>query len=310
MEPDDKREPAPIPVTVVMRSYNDAPLLPRTLSALDAQRGVEVRLAVFESASSDGSPEIFEAHGYARMTSLKPGEYRSSKVLNLGVREADTEVVCFLNSDAVLEGDGVLRALAERLLAKGDTAGVFARQVVRADAGFLTRLEYEQAFDRRAELGRAARWMTLVCSAVRRSVWEQVPFDERLTFAEDAVWSEAVMALGYETVYVADAAAEHSHEYTPAQRYRRAYGDAAALAALPDAGEPPRGVLAGFWIPWLKRSIKTALRCSAKGKPWMAPVAAAHLRQQLRGEWHGARAGWDHFHGAGGGAGEQPVFRG
>ena len=41
---------ARIPVTVVMRSYNDAALLPRTLAALDAQQGVELKLFVYESA--------------------------------------------------------------------------------------------------------------------------------------------------------------------------------------------------------------------------------------------------------------------
>ena len=50
----------PIPVTVVMRSYNDADLLPRTLAALDRQQGVMIELIVIESASTDNSLEIMK----------------------------------------------------------------------------------------------------------------------------------------------------------------------------------------------------------------------------------------------------------
>ena len=53
----------PIPVTVVMRSYNDADLLPRTLAALDRQVGVLIELIVIESASTDHSLEILEKYG-------------------------------------------------------------------------------------------------------------------------------------------------------------------------------------------------------------------------------------------------------
>ena len=71
-----------ISLTVVVRSFNDAALLPRTLAALDAQRGVEVRLHVCESASTDNSQAILDAHGYTRCTRLAPASYWSSEVLN------------------------------------------------------------------------------------------------------------------------------------------------------------------------------------------------------------------------------------
>ena len=48
-----------------MRSYNDAALLPRTFAGLDKQRGVDITLIVFESASTDDSPNIIREHGCA-----------------------------------------------------------------------------------------------------------------------------------------------------------------------------------------------------------------------------------------------------
>ena len=199
-----------IPVSVVMRSYNDAELLPRTLKALDEQQGVDVELIVIESASTDNSLDILEQHGVDVMEQLKPGGYKSSLVLNRGAFLAANELVAFVNSDAILLDPLSLRRLADAILADEEMAGSFGRQVVREDADVMTRLDYYIAFEHRELMGKARDNMSLVVSMVRKSVWQDIPFDERLTFAEDAVWTHDVNRAGYRTAYVPDATAEHS----------------------------------------------------------------------------------------------------
>ena len=79
----------------------------------------------------------------------------------------------------------------------------------------MTRVDYLVAFENRHELGEpAASWMSLVCSMVRRSALIEHRFDEALTFAEDAVWSQAMIERGWAPAYVREAVAEHSHNYT------------------------------------------------------------------------------------------------
>ncbi len=283
-----------IPLTVVMRSYNDAPLLPRTLAALKAQEGVAWELIVMESASTDGSPEIFERFGCRHLERLAPGSYRSSRVLNRGVELSPTELVVFLNSDGILGDPHVLRRLAEATLADPRCAGAYARQVARPDAGPMTRLEYHTAFDRRHELTDAAGAMSLVCSLIRKSAWAVERFDERLTYAEDTVWSTRIQAKGWTVVYVPEAGAEHSHEYTWAERHRRQFGDHAALAVLATT-PPPADVLRGVVIPWAKRCLRDTWRLTKRGEPWHAWRLPLHHWPLQLGKWHGATAGWAHF---------------
>jgi len=292
-----------IPVTVVMRSYNDGALLPRTLAALAAQTGVRWTLAVFESASRDDSPAqlraFLDAHGGEaaghRFTALAPGTYRSSRVLNDGVRGATTALVVFLNSDAVLAAPDTLATLVAPFADDARLAGTFAQQSVRATAAAMTRLDHEIAFRRRARLGAAADWMSLVASAIRRTAWDEVPFDERLTYAEDAVWSVAVAARGWRTRYVAAAVAEHSHDYTPAERRKRAHGDAAALAVLATK-PPPAGYAGGVLVPFAKRCLRDAWLVTRLGRPWQAALVPWHRYPQMVGQWQGARAGWQTLH--------------
>ena len=286
---------ANIPVTVVMRSYNDAKLLPRTLAALDAQEAVDITLFVYESASTDGSKEIFEAHGYDFIHHLKPGEYRSSKVLNDGTERSKDELVAYVNSDAIMTEPKTLRYMADTILADQKICGAFARQTVRADAHPMTCVDYHVAFDNRHELGEpAASWMSLVCSMVRRSALLANKFDDSLTFAEDAVWSQHMIDQGWKTAYVKAAVAEHSHNYTWEERYRRTYGDAAALARLLKE-EPTRSYLSGFTIPYLKRCLRDVIRLIKVGKPLAIFQIPTYRWPLMLANFRGTRDGWDFF---------------
>lgn len=283
-----------VPVTVVMRSHNDAALLPHTLGALDAQEGVDIRLFVFESGSTDGSKRIFEEHGYDRIVHLEPGTYHSATVLNQGTEWAETELVAYLNSDAILMDRHGLRRLADAILGDERCAGAFARQIPRPTARVLTRLDYFTAFDNRHELGKFADKMSLVCSMVRKRAWLEQRFHPSLTFAEDYVWSHRVQSRGWRIRYVPEAVVEHSHDYTPEELYRRHFGDAAALACIRERPPNP-SPLGGLVLPWAKRCARDTwrlVRMGALPEAWRLP---AYRWPMLRGEWHGARAGWAHF---------------
>jgi len=280
-----------IEITVVLRSYNDADLLPRTLKSLDEQQGVKIKLFVFESASTDGSKEIIEQHGYSRIKHLERGSYHSSTVLNQGVEWAETEFVAFVNSDAILLSDDVLLKLVDPLKNKPRCCGSFARQVVREDATVLTRLDHYVAFDHREQLGDKSDHMSLVVSMIRRPCWEKIQFEPSLTYAEDYVWSSQVKAAGFELEYVKEATVEHSHNYSNDEIYRRSYGDAAAINFL-STDAPPNNVLTGAVIPYCKRILRDMIRLYKMGElTSLWPVILYRWYGSL-GSWHGERDAW------------------
>lgn len=290
---------------IVLRCWNDAAILPRTLAALAAQEGVRWRLLVIDSASTDGSVpllmEFIADHGGAAaghaLQALEPGAYLSSAVLNQGMARAQGEEVAFLNSDAVLATPTTLATLVDELQKDARAAAAFARQIPHPGAGPIACLDLEQAFDRRAELGPGAAWLSMVCCVVRRTAWAEEPFDPRLTFAEDAVWSARAMQRGWRIAYVPAAVVAHSHDLTAVQFRRRAFGDAAALAML--ATQAPPGRLRGWWLPWLRRSLRDGLRLIRRGHRRALGSLLHHRWAQLSGHWQGAWAGWRHRHGAG-----------
>ena len=71
----------------------------------------------------------------------------------------------------------------------------------------------------------------MVSSGIRKDIWAQRGFLEKLQYAEDDEYTRWCRARGFNVVYCPESVVMHSHNYTPAQAYKRSFGDARALAA-------------------------------------------------------------------------------
>jgi GT2 family glycosyltransferase len=69
-------------------------------------------------------------------------------------------------------------------------------------------------------------------AAIRRSLWEEMPYDETLTGLEDLDWAKRAMDRGYKIAYAADATVIHVHDETPRQIYNRYRREAIALKQI------------------------------------------------------------------------------
>ena len=100
-----------VPVSIIMRSYNEAWALRDTLPALCAQNYSNWELIVIDSGSTDGSVDLIRQSNPAHFVQIKPGEYNPSRVMNHGMQLARTDFGIFLNADATPQGSGWLRPL-------------------------------------------------------------------------------------------------------------------------------------------------------------------------------------------------------
>jgi rhamnosyltransferase len=157
---------------------------------------------------------------------VDPGSYFPGKVLNRAVKAAKTEIVVFINSDVVLLDPYAIKKLIQPL-EDGQTAGSFGRQVVRPEAELWVRHDYDRAFPDSPD---HPEWMhySLPIAAMKKSVWEQLPFYTDAWGSEDTHWGVSAKNLGYNIAYVHDAVAMHSHNYTLKQlsSRRRIEGEA------------------------------------------------------------------------------------
>lgn len=225
-------------VDVVVRCRNEMPYTERTLEGLLRQRAPRARVLFIDCSSTDGSREIAEQAG-ARLVDLAPEEYVPGKVLNMGMKMTESAVVAFVNADAIPQDEGALARLVAPLLKGDSTAATFGRQLARPDADPLTKVDYARAFgDGSTVRTRRGAFFSMAASAIRRDVWEALPFDEELRYSEDVDWTQRASALGWSVEYVPEAIFEHSHSYDLRAHLKRRRGEGRADKAIFRLGPP------------------------------------------------------------------------
>lgn len=296
-------------LSVVIPTLNGAETLPAVLDALAQQRvDLDTELVVVDSGSTDGTVEL--ARGRVdRLITIPTGEFDHGLTRNRGIEASRGDLVVLLVQDAVPASDRLLHELTAPVLSDRRVAGVFARQMPRPDAsatavhylarwvatspeGRTMQLDGQPALEALAPMERLVRCaFDNVCSCIRRSVWEAIPF-RATPIAEDLAWAKSVLLAGHRLVYAPDAVVVHSHDRPAAYELTRTRELHRQLFELFDLRTIPS-------ISSLTRSILSSIALHVSLE-WSHP---RHLIRALSlgvawplGQYLGARDGIRHSH--------------
>jgi rhamnosyltransferase len=222
---------------VVVRCRDEMPRAEAALAALAAQWGCTARVLFIDCGSIDGSREAAVRAG-CRVVDWDRDAYRPGEVLNRGMELTTSDVVAFVNADAIALGSHALRALVDPFRDPW-LAASYARQVARPDADARTKADYERAFPASGELTtRFSPFFSMAASAIRRSAWRRLPFDASLRYSEDVDWACRVRALGYGVAYASEAEFEKSRDYGLRGHFRRRRGEGTGDRLIHHLGPP------------------------------------------------------------------------
>lgn len=295
-------------VSVVVPTLNAGPGFGELLDRLAGQQGdFDLETVVLDSGSTDGTAETARRSG-AAVYGVPVAEFDHGATRNLGAARSRGEYVAFLVQDALPLDGRWLAAMVENLEGDDRVAGVYGRQVPRPDAGALARVlvgaaatggtrRREQSLEDPAGYGRLTPEERLrlslfdnVSSCLRRTVWEEFPFEAE-GFGEDLRWGRRVTAAGYKVVYEPRSAVVHSHERGALYDLRRHYVHQRLLSGLfglePGLGASLLGVPAAF--VYLLTGL--AREASSPGEFLRSlPPAAAHALVSRVGAYLGGRS--------------------
>ena len=235
----------PTTVSAVIPTLNGAATLPALLGALAreaaARRGLGEIIAI-DSGSRDGTPELLCRAG-VRVLDLGGAPFGHASARNRAAAAATGEVLLFLSQDVEPCGDGWLQPLLDAF-EDAAVAGAFGRQVPRGAAPeeeFLARVNYGgrprrlTRADVGADFGPGHTYFSNAFGAVRRAVWQAIPFPD-VVMSEDQAWALAALRAGHEIRYEPRAEVYHGHRFGLARAFRRNYDSGASLQALGLAG--------------------------------------------------------------------------
>lgn len=279
------------PVSIILRSFNEAWALRETLPALAAQSYKQWELIVIDSGSTDGSVELLRQFQPRHFVQIEHREYNPSRVMNHGMTLASSNFGIFLNADATPQGADWLGPLVTELI-DPQVAAVFGRQIPRPDCEAVFAHDYERCFGPNRESAQWDNFFSMASSGIRKDIWAKRGFNERMQYSEDDEYTRWCRAQGYRVVYAPESIVMHSHNYTAAQAWKRSFGEGCALAAVCSRpGAIPtwwRNAFPG-WVNDAKRDLAYCTR-SRRLREW--PHALNIRWQQRSGALAGFRAGW------------------
>jgi glycosyltransferase involved in cell wall biosynthesis len=195
-------------VTIVTRTRNESNDLLVLNKVLSFQSLQPVEVIVVDNDSTDSSVLVAKELGYRV---LSTSDYIPGKALNLGINAAQTDFVAVISSHCIPADENWLNQLVSGFVLDADIAGVYGRQLPTAQSTANDFRDLFTVFHSESRIQSKDPFFHNANSAIRKSVWKQVPFSNYATNIEDRIWGKEVIDLGYKLYYNSDATVFHPH---------------------------------------------------------------------------------------------------
>ena len=209
-------------VALVIRCFNEEAHIGRLLTGVERQTRKPDEVIVVDSGSTDATLAIATAFD-VKVISISPERFSFGHALNVGLEAATADFAVFASAHVYPVYDTWIEHLTAPF-DEGEVALTYGRQQAPPNGRFSERRLLEQWFPSQSAHRQRHPFCNNANAAIRRSVWQEQPYDEQLTGLEDLDWAKRALDRGYAISYVASAPIVHVHDETFEQvknRYRR-----------------------------------------------------------------------------------------
>lgn len=209
--------------SIIIRSFNEEKHIGKLLKGIALQTvNDRIEVIVVDSGSTDRTVEIARGYG-ASIVNIRPEDFSFGKALNIGCHQAIGEFLLLASAHVYpLYTDWVEKMISP--FKNGKVALVYGRQVGNEISKYSELQLFKKWFPAVSTYEQSIPFCNNANAVVRKSLWEEQPYDEQLTGLEDLDWATKIQEKGYVIAYEAFAPIVHVHEETPSRiknRYRR-----------------------------------------------------------------------------------------
>ena len=215
---------------VAIPVYNGGDVWQQCVENIKKYAPADLQVQVIDSSSKDNSAALARDAGFKVLT-ISSAEFNHGGTRNqaLQMQEVPYDVIIFLTQDA-LPQPGFLENIIS-VFNDPQVACAYGRQLPHDDANPLARHarlfnypEVSHIYEKEdiPQKGLKVAFMSNSFSAYRTDVYQQLGgFPLETILCEDMYLTAKAVQAGYKVAYVADAQVKHSHNYSPAEEFRR-----------------------------------------------------------------------------------------
>jgi len=200
-------------ISIIIRTKNEEKLIRECLVSVFNQDFKDFEVILVDSGSTDKTLEIAKQFPVKIIqyqhndSGFKPG-----KALNLGIQNSSGKYIVMLSAHCIPENNHWLEELLEEIEPE-EVAGVYGRQKATAETNNIDKLDLLLFFghDRLVQKKESFFYFHNANSMIKKSVWEEVPFDEEIRHYEKIPWARKIINKGYTFIYTPKACVSHWH---------------------------------------------------------------------------------------------------
>jgi glycosyltransferase involved in cell wall biosynthesis len=194
-------------VSIIIRTKNEEKWIASCLNAIFNQDYKNFEVIVVDNYSADKTIEKLKNY---KVKLLKEEKYMPGKLLNMGIKESKGKFIACLSGHCIPVNNKWLSNLIKNF---DDplVAGVYGRQEPLSFTPAQDKRDLVNIFRLERIVQTRDSFFHNANSMIRRSVWEETPFDETVTNIEDRVWGKAVIDRKLKIIYEPEASVYHYH---------------------------------------------------------------------------------------------------
>ena len=222
-----------VTVQLIVPTLNAGELWPTFIEAVKSQIGLEFKVLVIDSGSSDHTVQLTREAGWD-LIQIQKSEFNHGGTRQLGIDSMDPEIelVIFMTQDAILVSANSLKRLLEPF---GDLqiACVYGRQLPHHNATWYAasqrRINYPdqsvcKSYEDRQLLGIKTAFFSNSFGAYRVNTLKSTGgFPADVPLGEDMYVCAKMLMAGHKIYYCAEAQAFHSHNFSFTEEFKRYY---------------------------------------------------------------------------------------
>ena len=195
-------------ISIIIRSFNEERWIKYCLEMVYKQEEQDFEVIVVDNNSTDATNDIVNRIGVDKLISIE--EYLPGKALNTGIEVSCGKYIVCLSSHCIPENETWLSSLIDGFQDR-HIAGIYGRQIPISFSSDNDKRDLLITFglDRRVQVKDC--FFHNANSAIRRDVWETIPFDDKTTNIEDRIWAKTVIDNGMRLLYEPQASVYHHH---------------------------------------------------------------------------------------------------
>jgi rhamnosyltransferase len=276
-------------VSVVIRTLNEEKHLDELLFAVNAQQSelFSVEAVIVDSGSTDRTLDIAEKH-CARITYIKKENFSFGRSLNVGCAFASGDILVFVSGHCIPASEQWLHEICLPIYEE-KVQYTYARQIGRDTTKYSERQVFDKYFPDHSMIPQEGFFCNNANSALLKSTWLKMPFDENLTGLEDMHLARNLVESGGFIGYVSSAPVYHIHDESWAQVECRYEREAIALRNI----NPEIHMTFGDFVRCLIAGVLSDSSAAVKDKGFFREIRSIFLFRFLQ-YWGGYKG--NHIH--------------